>query len=129
MISKINNCRGRVLKIAVGITMLLLLLAGVVGAKDSYEFVLKIPATQQWYFNSPSGIVVDNSGNVYVADTGNNRIQKFGTLKGDINDDGNITIADASLYLRYASGQNISPYHMSTDDDVTCDGAIHVDDA
>jgi DNA-binding beta-propeller fold protein YncE len=28
-------------------------------------------------FNEPSGIAVDGIGNVYVADTGNNRIQKF----------------------------------------------------
>lgn len=28
-------------------------------------------------FNSPRGMAVDSSGNVYVADTGNNRIQKF----------------------------------------------------
>ncbi len=28
-------------------------------------------------FNGPLGIAVDGSGNVYVADTGNNRIQKF----------------------------------------------------
>ncbi len=28
-------------------------------------------------FSSPRGIVVDSSGNIYVADTGNNRVQKF----------------------------------------------------
>ena len=28
-------------------------------------------------FNSPSGVAVDSSGNVYVADSGNNRIEKF----------------------------------------------------
>ncbi|PYE61986.1 NHL repeat-containing protein, partial [Aneurinibacillus soli] len=28
-------------------------------------------------FNSPKGIAVDSSGNVYVVDTNNNRIQKF----------------------------------------------------
>ena len=28
-------------------------------------------------FNSPQGIAIDPSGNVYVADTNNNRIQKF----------------------------------------------------
>ena len=27
--------------------------------------------------SSPSGIITDTSGNVYVANTGNNRIQKF----------------------------------------------------
>jgi hypothetical protein len=30
-------------------------------------------------------------------------------LKGDVNDDGKITVADALLYLRYSVGQNISP--------------------
>ena len=28
-------------------------------------------------FIHPSGVAVDTSGNVYVADSGNNRIQKF----------------------------------------------------
>jgi len=29
-------------------------------------------------FNEPGGIAVDSSGFIYVADTNNNRIQKFG---------------------------------------------------
>jgi DNA-binding beta-propeller fold protein YncE len=31
-------------------------------------------------FNQPTGVAVDGSGNVYVADPGNHRIQKFGYL-------------------------------------------------
>ena len=31
-------------------------------------------------FNSPSGIALDTSGNIYVADTGNNRIQKLSSI-------------------------------------------------
>jgi DNA-binding beta-propeller fold protein YncE len=31
----------------------------------------------QGKFLQPQGIAVDSSGNVYVTDTGNNRIQKF----------------------------------------------------
>jgi hypothetical protein len=49
--------------------------------------------------------------------------------KGDINGDGQRTAADALLYLRYAVGQDISPYHIYASDDVTCDGFIHADDA
>ena len=50
-------------------------------------------------------------------------------LKGDVDGDSSITASDALLYLRYAVGQNISPYQMSVSDDVTCDGNIFADDA
>lgn len=32
---------------------------------------------KQWFFNFSTDVAVDRDGNVYVADTGNNRIQKF----------------------------------------------------
>ena len=50
-------------------------------------------------------------------------------LMGDIDGNDKITVADALLYLRYAVGQNISPYHIDISDDVTCDGKITVADA
>ena len=44
-----------------------------------YEFVIKwgVNGSGEGQFNQPSGIAVDNSGYVYVADSGNHRIQKF----------------------------------------------------
>jgi tripartite motif-containing protein 71 len=80
--------RGRTLTIALEIMVLVLLLIGEVGAEDSYEFVLKIPSTQQWYFDHPVGIAVDSGGNVYVADFGV-RIQKFSSSGGILAEWGN----------------------------------------
>jgi PKD repeat protein len=47
--------------------------------KDKYVFVAKWGklGTEDGNFSSPKGIAVDSSGNVYVADPGNHRIQKF----------------------------------------------------
>jgi tripartite motif-containing protein 71 len=45
-------------------------------ASEQYLFALKWP-TSQWYVSRPHGIAVDASGNIYVADTLNHRIQKF----------------------------------------------------
>ena len=61
-----------------------------------------ISANPGQVFN-PEGITVDTFGNLYVADTGNNRIQEYqvstSALPGDLNGDGKVTIADAVLGL------------------------------
>jgi len=47
-------------------------------SEEIYEFERMWPVLgQPWYFSHPNGVALDSSGNVYVADTGNNRIQKF----------------------------------------------------
>ncbi|MEA3376278.1 MAG: hypothetical protein U9R72_08820 [Chloroflexota bacterium] len=38
------------------------------------------PGTDEGLFNEPRDIAVDQGGNVYVADTGNCRIQKFNKI-------------------------------------------------
>jgi tripartite motif-containing protein 71 len=52
--------------------------------QESYklEFMLP-PLGRQWYLHEPQGIAIDRSANVYVADTGNHRIQKFDS-NGDL---------------------------------------------
>jgi len=35
------------------------------------------PGSNDGQFNFPQGVVVDSGRNVYVSDSGNNRIQKF----------------------------------------------------
>ena len=37
------------------------------------------PGSWDGQFNAPQGIAVDGSGNIYVADTNNHRVQKFGS--------------------------------------------------
>ncbi|MBF0609110.1 MAG: hypothetical protein HQL61_16345 [Magnetococcales bacterium] len=53
-------------------------LVGIAAAQEKYVYKQMWPKLEQpWYFNQPRGISVDGSGNVYVADTFNHRIQKF----------------------------------------------------
>jgi sugar lactone lactonase YvrE len=56
----------------------LLLLSLPVSADTTYRFERLWPTLQQpWYFNSPYGLIIDQGGNVYVADTDNYRIVKL----------------------------------------------------
>ncbi len=48
------------------------------------------PSCSNGQFNQPYGIAVDSSGNVYVADTGNNRIQEFNSAGAYITQWGNL---------------------------------------
>jgi hypothetical protein len=56
-----------------------LALAGSALAAPTYQFVTAWGSTGSGngQFTDPEGVTLDSSGNVYVADSGNNRIQKF----------------------------------------------------
>src|SRR4030042_1741132 len=62
-----------------------IVLSGNVEAQ-TYQFVTKwgSPGSGDGQFNYPAGVAVDSSGNVYVADLGNHRIQKFDSSGGFI---------------------------------------------
>ncbi len=44
---------------------------------EGYQYSSTLPPDQLSYFAAPLGVAADSSGNVYVADYGNQRIQKF----------------------------------------------------
>ena len=56
-------------------------------------------------FDSPEGVVIDSSGNIYVADTLNNRIQRYDAGTGDWTEIGNNTTEKG--YLSYPRGLTV----------------------
>jgi len=62
--------------------------------------------TDQSQFNNPTGIAIDYNDNVYVADSQNNRIQKF-------TDNG--TYLSELFFQGKAKGQNLLPSFLSVD--------------
>ncbi|MEI6713395.1 MAG: immunoglobulin domain-containing protein, partial [Verrucomicrobiota bacterium] len=68
------------------------------------------PAAAQ--FSNPQGMAVDSSGNVYIADSGNNRIRKISVADGNVS-----TLAGTgvpgSLAGAYGTAQFSSPYGLA----------------
>jgi len=86
---------------------------GLAGFVDGNAFVAK--------FATPNSLVVDNQGNVFVADTGNNRIRKI-SPSGDVT-----TFAGSSLGYTDGNGENAKfndPYGI----DIDINGNLYVAD-
>jgi len=83
------NVRKRRIKLIILAAILIVIILGAFVWQDREEEQKKAPSfLLAWgsqgfglgQFNYPAGVAVDSSGNVYVADTGNNRVQKFGSV-------------------------------------------------
>ncbi|KPA17043.1 hypothetical protein MHK_002741, partial [Candidatus Magnetomorum sp. HK-1] len=62
------------------ITFLFLLKIDLSTAADNYHFKKMIPVQlNDWYFDTPDGIIGDSYGYIYIADKGNKKIKKFST--------------------------------------------------
>ncbi len=101
---------------------------------QEYEFVLSLPK-EVLGLREPRGVAVDGSGNVYVADTGNHRIQKFrpgsriavepgeklviswGNVKGA--SDMTYSFALKQNYPNPFNPETWIPYQLAEDSDVT----------
>ena len=70
----------RLFLVGLGILSGALLSAGVHAQAPTYLTQWGTPGSGNGQFNGPEGVAVDAGGNVYVADTGNDRIQKFGPV-------------------------------------------------
>ena len=86
-------------------------------SQEMYKFELMWPPLSQlWLFDQPHGVTTDASGNVYVADRQNNRIQKLD--------------ANGNLITKWGSqgngdGQFSFPYGVATD----ASGNVYVADS
>lgn len=73
-------------------------------------------------FNAPSGLVVDDLGNVYVADTGNHAIRKIDT-------DGNVSTVSGNGVFGDQDGSGITAqFNSPADLAIAKDGTIYVAD-
>ncbi len=79
-------------------------------------------------FSSPTGIAVDAAGNLYVADSGNNRVSKGALLMdGDINGDGHVDVIDL-YFLANAFGSLTGDPNYNAAADFNSDGSVDVAD-
>jgi DNA-binding beta-propeller fold protein YncE len=83
------------------------MLSGSALGVENYRFISMWPSlTGPWYFSAAQGVATDSSGNVYVADTGNNRVLKFNSSGALITKWGSLGTGD---------GQFSSPRDLAVD--------------
>ncbi|KJU83437.1 conserved hypothetical protein, secreted, partial [Candidatus Magnetobacterium bavaricum] len=78
MSKKCDFSGGSLVRLLILALVALMWLVGSAVAEEKYVYKNMWPKLEQpWYFSFPRYIAVDGSGNFYVADTHNHRIQKF----------------------------------------------------
>ena len=91
-----RGCYSRMIRVSGAAFMFSVLFLGAINSAyaQSYVFILKwgSSGSGDGQFNYTYGIAVDGSGNVYVADTSNHRVQKF-SISGSI-------VTFVTFYLR-----------------------------
>jgi hypothetical protein len=100
---------------------------GISGNVDWQQQSFAVPSgshTLRWSYKKDRGLTGGSDAG-WV-----DKVEFIGSIMGDIDGNGQVTSNDALLYLRYAVGQNISPFNIDpVRDDVTCDDIITSADA
>jgi hypothetical protein len=97
-----------IMAILLAASLLLLCFPAPSSSEEIYRFERMWPTLQQpWYFNAPHAIAVDRNGDIFVADTGGHRIQKFTSNGQFITKWGSMGDGD---------GQFSNPYGIVVDD-------------
>ena len=108
--------RKRATPVLVTVILAAALLPALVNAQTDYLRQWGTYGSAPGQFNDPQGVVVDGSGNIYVADAGNFRIQEFATL-------------DGSFLLQWGSGgTGIGQFNYPSAAARDADGTIYVAD-
>jgi hypothetical protein len=104
------------------------------GGQPPDEFGEGLPATDaQLAF--PEDVTTDIEGNLYIADTGHNRIRKVilslppPPKMGDVNGDGQLNVSDILLVIRAGAKLDTLTTDQAKRADVNGDGVVNVLDA
>ena len=100
--------------------------APIVHTAKAYSFIKKWGSSGigDGQFDQPWGVAVDSSGNVYVADSANNRVQKFSSDGSFITKWGSTGTGDGQF--NSPTGVAVHPFQSETTTTVMCTGIFSI---